>query len=341
MLKDLHNRLRPLGIADILDETVEIYKSNFVLLVGIAAFLYVPYSLLSAGLQSPRFDMEKMEPAQFVGLFLTLLVSFVFYVIAAPIVTGALTYGISERYLDRPTSIGACYRRMLSASVFLRFLGANALVFLAGLGALLVPGIFIGAGVALLVAGMGSGSMPIILGILLIVVGIPAIIIPIYVMLRLTLVAPAFVIEMRGAVGSLGRSWDLMKGNMLKALALLAIVSVVVSIIQGIIASPVAIAIGLGAVKGADPSYFLLVINTVLQAILSTVLAPLTSIVVMLLYYDMRIRKEGFDLELLARDLAAGAEAYGAYGASSLPQEQPLPPPHYAEETTKEGTEQA
>lgn len=340
MLKDVHNRLRPLGIADILDETVEIYKSNFVLLVGIAAFLYVPYSLLTAGLQSPQFSMEKMEPAQIIGFLLTLLVAVVFYLIAAPIVTGALTYGISERYLERSTSIGACYRRMLSGSVFLRFLGANTLVFLAGLGAFLVPGILIGAGVALLVAGMGSGSMPIILGILLIVVGIPAMIIPAYVILRLTLVAPAFVIEMRGAVGSLSRSWDLMKGNLLKALALLAIVSVVVSIIQGIIASPVAIAMGLGAARGSDPSYVLLVINTVLQAILSTVLAPLTSIVVMLLYYDMRIRKEGFDLELLARDLAASAEGYGAYGASALPQEQPLPQPQYADERTTEGTEQ-
>ena len=34
---------------------------------------------------------------------------------------------------------------------------------------------------------------------------------------------------------------------------------------------------------------------------------PLYSIVAILLYYDLRIRKEGFDLELLASELDAGS----------------------------------
>ena len=44
----MHNRLRPMGIADILDETVDIYKNNFALLIGITALVYVPFSLLSS-----------------------------------------------------------------------------------------------------------------------------------------------------------------------------------------------------------------------------------------------------------------------------------------------------
>ena len=40
-MKDSTRRLRPMGIADILDETVELYKTSFVLLVGIAAVVVV------------------------------------------------------------------------------------------------------------------------------------------------------------------------------------------------------------------------------------------------------------------------------------------------------------
>ena len=47
-MKEGRPRLRPLGIADILDETVELYKTNFLLLIGIAAVVYVPASFLGA-----------------------------------------------------------------------------------------------------------------------------------------------------------------------------------------------------------------------------------------------------------------------------------------------------
>lgn len=336
MLKDVHNRLRPLGIADVLDEMIELYKTNFVLLVGISAFLYVPYSLLTTGLQNPRFDVQTPSFEAFVPFLISLFIALVFYAVAAPIVTGALTYGVSERYLGRETSIGACYKRMLSPAVFLPFLGANLLVFLVGAAALLVPGIMLGAGIALTALGIDGRGAMMIPGVILILLGIPAFVIPVYVWARFVLVAPAYVLEMRGAVGSLARSWELMKGNVLKALALMVIVGVVVSIIQGIISAPLAFAVGAGQAKGAEASLVLQAINTIVTAILSTVFAPFTSIVAILLYYDMRIRKEGFDLELLARDLAASAESYDAYGTAALPEEQIPVAPHYSEEPPRE-----
>ena len=41
-----------------------------------------------------------------------------------------------------------------------------------------------------------------------------------------------------------------------------------------------------------------------------------------LLYYDIRIRKEGLDLELLAAELHANAKQAPAWAAQPLPQEQ-------------------
>ncbi len=332
MLKDVHNRLRPLGIADILDETIDLYKSNFVLLVGIAAFLYVPFALITAPLQMPGASAESMNPARAIGTFATFLV----YMLFAPIVTGALAYGISERYLGRETSIGACYRRMLKVSMFLPLLGANILVMLAICAAAMVPGLAVGAGALLIAMGAGSNIGLLGGGIIMLILGLPLIVVPIYVAMRLALVAPSFVIETRGAGAAISRSWALMKGNALKAFAVLFIVGAVVALIQLIVTSPIAVVAAMGAVRGAEPSGAMTALFGVLQAITSTLLGPLTSIVVILLYYDMRIRKEGFDLELLARDLEASAKQ-ADHAAPSLPQEQLPPHPQYQEERPPEG----
>lgn len=323
MLKDVHNRLRPLGITDILDETVELYKTNFVLLVGIAAFLYVPFSIITAPMQMPGAGIENMGPAQLTGTLVTLL----FYIVCAPVVTGALTFAISERYLGRETSIGACYGRMLKASMIFPLLGANILVFMAVSIAGAIPMIAIGAGIALITVAIGSNIGLMAAGILLIVVGMPVIAVPIYVWMRLMLVAPSFVIETRGAVAAVKRSWGLMKDNALKAFALSLIVGFVVVMVQLIVTSPIAVAGAVGAVRGSEPGPVMVGLLGVIQAIMSTLLGPITSIVVILLYYDMRIRKEGFDLELLARDLAASAERRDAYAGHPLPQEQAPTPP--------------
>jgi hypothetical protein len=55
---------------------------------------------------------------------------------------------------------------------------------------------------------------------------------------------------------------------------------------------------------------------------MGTLLAPIPAIVAILLYYDIRIRKEGFDLELLANELDQKTRELSAQDITSLPQEQ-------------------
>ncbi len=319
MLKDAHNQLRPLGFVDLLDETIELYKNNFVLMVGIAAFLYVPYTLLTMSLQNPRLELENAYFFDFMSTIAMVLIIIViaFYVVAAPIVTGALTYGVSERYLGRETSIADCYRRVLRASVFLPLILANILVLLALIGSFVLPALFFAASVYL-----GGNTKPAIIGLTFVLLFIPSLAISVYIWGRLLLVAPALVIEMRGIKGSLARSWQLMNGNVLKALGLLLIAVIVVAIVHSIIGAPISITLGLGQIRGSEAPQSLVVINAILQTILNTIFAPITSIIVVLLYYDQRIRKEGFDLELLAQELAASSEHSFAYGVSALPQER-------------------
>jgi len=335
MLKDVHNRLRPLGIADILDETVEIYKSNFVLLVGISAFLYVPLLLTNVATnKQPKLDPVHPDMAVAFGYLGFMVLVGCLYALASWIVTGALAFGISERYLGRQTSIGACYRRILKPSTLFSFLAAGILTGLAVgaafslWGLVIVVGCF-GVGVA---AGFGQGlggmSGIIALSCLVAFLTLPM---PLYIALRLPLVGPAFVVEMRGITGSLGRSWGLMKGSMMKAFWLFLLVIVATTLIETIATMPFGMSDIKSIVSATPQSSATTVLGTIVQTILGTLLLPITSIVTILLYYDQRIRKEGFDLEVLAWELDATTREMAAQGPA-LPHEQIPPGAQYAEE---------
>jgi hypothetical protein len=46
-----------------------------------------------------------------------------------------------------------------------------------------------------------------------------------------------------------------------------------------------------------------MILSGIVQGLAATVVAPLMAAVVTILYYDLRVRKEGFDLERLAESL--------------------------------------
>jgi hypothetical protein len=54
------------------------------------------------------------------------------------------------------------------------------------------------------------------------------------------------------------------------------------------------------------------VLNSAMNNLLSIFLTPLGIVATILLYYDMRIRKEGFDLEMLSRAITPDAESVAA-----------------------------
>jgi hypothetical protein len=112
-------------------------------------------------------------------------------------------------------------------------------------------------------------------------------------------VAQIVVLEKRGATAALGRSSQLsrdLKGHILKTILLLFIINIAVT---------VGTALPIGMLE-----------NHLVDEIVSTVVVilvyPLFGITETLLYYDARIRKEGFDVELLASMPARDARPAGA-----------------------------
>ena len=107
--------------------------------------------------------------------------------------------------------------------------------------------------------------------------------------------AEAAALESGSAGEALRRSWDLTKGFRWKALAL-GVVSIglilVVYLGAGVLGGI------LGAVMGGLDT-----VLAVFAACVSLLIYPVISCVFTLFYYDLRVRKEGFDLEMLSRQL--------------------------------------
>ncbi len=97
------------------------------------------------------------------------------------------------------------------------------------------------------------------------------------------------------ATAAMGRSWDLTRGfrgkvflAMVVAFLLLGVPSIAIG--------------GAGAIFGDSDGTVSLII-LVLEAVLQIFIYPFVYVVMTVLYYDLRVRKEGFDLELLASAL--------------------------------------
>lgn len=109
-------------------------------------------------------------------------------------------------------------------------------------------------------------------------------------------VIPAIVIEKKGVMEAFNRSSQLSNGVKLHVLSALGLVVLIRVIVE----------VGLGIVALLIPMPEL---RYVVVAVAGMLIYPLFGIAVALIYYDIRIRKEGFDIEMMAQQPAQPAPA--------------------------------
>lgn len=95
-----------------------------------------------------------------------------------------------------------------------------------------------------------------------------------------------------GAFGALNRSWELTKGFRFKVFA-----SVFIAVL--LFAVP-AMIVGVAGTIGSAAGVWSPLISQLLTVVLQIFVVPFLYVVITVLYYDLRVRKEGLDLELLA-----------------------------------------
>ena len=327
----LNRLLRPMTLLDILDGAFDLYKTNLAVLVGIVAVIYLPIQAMETASRLLLAGAPEWVPA------VINLVYFMFLMVASFLVMGPSMWAISEAYLGHKISVAAAYRRMLPrffpfAATYLLWILALGIPYL--FGALIVG---VGIGVMVSMATQGDSAVMIAIMIAAVLLGVAAMLAGLLLYIALVFTCPSFVAEDRRYFSALKRSWQLVKGYYWRTLGIALLAIAIVGLVQ------TAVSIGLLAATGmltqfvANPQaattgtpYMIYQIGSMLASI---VLEPVWLIVVILLYYDLRIRKEGFDLAALAVEMgyrepepAVPVSAYvdADAGATSA---EPQPPP--------------
>jgi len=300
-------RFRSMSVGEWLDATFSLYRRNFVLIASISAVVQIPYALLTlllyqvtglgAFVRSPigSVNTQPLTPAQAQTLLNSLVGVFAVYValliitavVVLPLGEAATTRAVSDRYLDRKTSMQAAYRaalgRLGSLIMMSLILGGAYIAYVLAVGLLI-----------LLFAAIGTGTAGVAIAIL---AGIALIPVLIMVLVRTVIAAPAIVLERVSGWRGLKRSWHLVGGRFWPTFGRIALLG----LISGIISSVVTAIFELPG-SALDPSNTF-IFSQVASGIAAVFVGPITYIGVTLLYYDARIRKEGFDIEMLASSL--------------------------------------
>jgi len=123
------------------------------------------------------------------------------------------------------------------------------------------------------------------------------------VMAMYVLVAPAIVVEELGPLQGMRRSWQLVRARFWPTLGIALLAGLFTSILGSVLSTPFSV---MALLVGFHTGWILLGVGAVLSALVSR---PIVAIVATLLYFDARIRTEGFDLQVMAGNLVGPGAA--------------------------------
>ena len=297
-------QVQPMGIGEILDRSFRFLRQYFWLLFIIifipqAIFFVVNFVLqfLVSGDMTQDFSLS-MGAGFGISAFLAVIIFLVLQFWAQ----GALIHAVSETYLGHSTSIKASYGAMRSRIG--RLIGTLILWSIIVFG---IPALFgmVAAVAVPSLAMMGLGGIT--AGIIAVVVVILAIWIFATLFLNWLLVDKVVVLEEIGWMKALRRSKELMKGRtepgFWKSIKTKASLIILVGFLIGIgihlLFQLPGVLLGILFPGG--------IVITTVQGVLNMVAVSLatayTAIAMILFYYDIRVRKEGFDLKMMAEKL--------------------------------------
>src|SRR5580704_6998461 len=266
--------LRPLSLGELLDRTFFLYRRHFLLFVGIAA---IPYSFffvvnlatallpaLSRSAASGQVQPVGMAAAAIGGGLFAFLA-----VIAGGIAflfsVGATVFAVSEIYTGRQTSIRESLARVRGKTgTIFGVLFLSGLIMIAGFIALIIPGF--------------------------------------YLMCRICVATPAALLEDIGPSDSIRRTFDLTRDFAGRAFMIYLVSFAMAWGLMALFQMPFLVLITL---NGKNSPLFVLwtVLMQMGNFIASVLVAPVSTIGFALFYYDQRVRKEAFDLQMMMQAL--------------------------------------
>lgn len=196
-------------------------------------------------------------------------------ILAGLVTTGALVHAAMERLLGRPITIAAAYRQGLRR--FLRLLSGGiiyGLAAFAGLILLVIPGLIV--------------------------------------ILWSLLLTPVVMVENRGGIGALERARQIAAGNLWRLFILALGLLLVFFPVWSVVGAAIGVIAGLqAAVPPERTSAGTVLIEAgvmLVVAVIQSAWAPVLSTAQLMMYLDLRMRREAYDLELITASVEARAE---------------------------------
>jgi hypothetical protein len=292
-------QLRPLGIGEVLDVALKIVWRNAGTLVRVVVFVVFPVEVLSALVTASaapgslnsgsRFGSGSSSSASDARAFAAAtVVVLVLGVLSSTLASGACYRAIASAYLGERTG----WRESLSYA--LRHIHSLLWVtFLSGL-----------------------------IGI----VGLVLCIVPgVYFWVAFSLAVPVLLTEDVRGRRALGRSRELVRGYWWRVFAIILLGYILSGILSGAIS---AVVVGVSTVQAGQASLLGIVVSIVAGTVSKLLTVPFVAAFVTVLYFDLRVRKEAFDLQLLAQRIGVEPPA-GALAAPSQPVEDEGKPPFW------------
>ncbi len=276
--------LRPLGVGEILDVALKIWRRHFSTLARIVVVIVVPLEILSSLLITsvtpddelifdPATGAETFDGGDAAAFLAAILIAFAISGVGFLLSSAATLRAVSVAYLG-----GEPHWRESVRTAFGRLGGLIGLAVLMGFGLaiaflmLIIPGIWLAVAWSL---------------------------------------APAVLVaEGRGGAAALRRSFALVRGRWWPTFGVLLLAFILKTTAEQVIALPFGL---LSPEPGSFGAFVGLSISSITAAVITT---PFVSAVFVLVYFDLRVRKEGFDLELLVRALDSPGDGPGPSGWS-------------------------
>ncbi len=345
MMDPIVSRLRPRSVQEIIDNAFRLYRKYFLTFLAITAIIFIPVNLgtqfLNVALQGNNVEMQRnlragsssnfSTPGSELNQYVVVIFVLAGLLIAAGVLggllqylsQGALTSAIADSYMERPVSFGGAYKQMFKHVGPL--IGAIVLQVLISIG-IWVPTILI---FTFSIVGLASGSdrgggAAAALG--LCVLGLPLFLITLlvyaFILVRIRVVVPVIMVEGLGPVQAIRRSWRLVQNYWWRTLALVLVLGIINLVIS---AGPAYLILGIVTIftRSLDPVTSAIITGTG-TVIMSALFLPLELVSTTLYYFDLRVRKEGFDIEQ-ALDRRYAPDQPGYYPGQYAPQAAPPP----------------
>jgi|HubBroStandDraft_4_1064222.scaffolds.fasta_scaffold80569_2 hypothetical protein len=310
--------LRPLGFGEIFDRAVTLYIRNFVPFAAIVMVLILPSAVLQylidrasqpefAALirivQHPEAARTQPMPSAFnsplfVVVFAALLL--LTYVIW-PFALNAVAVGVARLYRNRPVEFAACYEVVLRR--WRQILGLVAIDFIVLLG-WYVAAVIVVVILAVAISAFAtiSPQFVFLFGFVVGIVGIIALLPSVApLIVALTFAMYAVVIEERGAIESLVLGFVRVFNRKEFWRAVLFSLAAGAVVVAG---SSVFSLLGMFAAFAHLPS-----VEAIVESLGRAIVAPFGVVLLAIYYFDVRIRREAFDLEASLERLTAAQPA--------------------------------